>query len=218
MPYYHLDNYPHKVKIENIFCLARTYSDHAKEMGAEVTPEPLLFLKPTNAVIFNNQSVVIPKRSKLLHHEVELGVIMAEKGKNIPKNTALDKVLGYLLAFDITARDIQQEAKSHGWPWTISKGFDTFCPISKVVLKQEVPEPNKLDLTLKVNGEVRQRSNTKKMIFQVEEIIEFVSEIMTLQRGDMILTGTPKGVGRLRKGDIIEGQLSDICSLKVNVM
>ncbi len=218
MLYYRFEDYSKKVTIGKIVCLARTYKGHAQEMSAEVTEEPLLFLKPTSTVIFNNQSVIIPQRAHVLHHEVELGVVIAKKGKSIPKEKALDHILGYVLALDITARDIQQDAKKHGWPWTISKGFDTFCPISKVVLKEKVPEPHDLDLILRVNGELRQCSNTKNMMYSVEEIIVFVSEIMTLQRGDMILTGTPEGVGPLRGKDIIEARLGDICSLKVNVI
>ena len=214
---YVFKNYYKSVKIGKIVCLARAYRAHVAEMGEEVTGEPLLFLKPASAIIFNNQSVIIPKRSKILHHEVELGIVIGKKCKNITKEKAMDHVLGYLLALDITARDIQREAKKHGWPWGIAKGFDTFCPISTVVLKNKVSNPNSLDLLLKVNGKIRQCSNTKYLIYSVEEIIEFVSEIMTLERGDLIMTGTPEGVGEIGTGDVIEAELGDICFLKVDV-
>ena len=210
-------NYHEKVSIGKLVCLARTYKKHAQEMNTETTKNPLLFLKPASSVIFNDESIVIPKMSNCLHHEVELGVVIGKKCKNISQKKALDYVLGYLLALDITARDIQSEAKKNGWPWSVAKGFDTFAPISEVVLKENVSNPNNLDLSLKINGEVRQSSNTKNMIYSVERIIEFISEVMTLERGDLILTGTPEGVGRIAEGDIIEAKLGDICSLKVDV-
>jgi len=171
-------------------------------MNTEATKNPLLFLKPASSVIFNGESIVIPKMvipkmSNCLHHEVELGVVIGKKCKNISQKKALDYVLGYLLALDITARDIQSEAKKNGWPWSVAKGFDTFAPISEVVLKENISTPNNLDLSLKINGEVKQSSNTKNMIFSVERIIEFISEIMTLEQGDLILTGTPEGVGEI---------------------
>ena len=210
-------DYHEKVSIGKLVCLARTYKKHAQEMNIEVAKNPLLFLKPASSVIFNGESIVIPKMSNCLHHEVELGVVIGRKCKNISREEALDYVLGYLLALDITARDIQSEAKKNGWPWSVAKGFDTFAPISEVVLKENVSNPNNLDLSLKINGEVKQTSNTKNMIYSVERIIEFISDVMTLERGDLILTGTPEGVGEIAEGDIIEAKLGDICSLMVNV-
>jgi len=205
------------VPIEKLVCLARTYRKHAEEMNTTVTEEPLLFLKPASSVIFDGGSIIIPKMSKCLHHEVELGVVIGKKCKNVSQKESLNYVLGYLLALDITARDIQSAAKKNGWPWSIAKGFDTFAPISKVILKEDVPNPNNLDLSLKINGEMRQQSNTSHMIHSVERIIEFISEVMTLERGDLIMTGTPEGVGDIASGDLLEAELGNICSLKVNV-
>jgi 2-keto-4-pentenoate hydratase/2-oxohepta-3-ene-1,7-dioic acid hydratase in catechol pathway len=217
MTNYIFQNYDEQVCIGKIICLARTYRKHAQEMNAKITDEPLLFLKPESSVIFNNESIIIPKMSKCLHHEVELGVVVGKYGKNIPQDNAISHVLGYLIGLDITARDIQSIAKNKGWPWSIAKGFDTFTPISDVVLENEVPNPHNLDITLKLNGELKQQSNTKYMIFSIERIIEFISKIMTLKRGDLILTGTPEGVGEIVEGDIIEANLGDICFLKVDV-
>jgi 2-keto-4-pentenoate hydratase/2-oxohepta-3-ene-1,7-dioic acid hydratase in catechol pathway len=152
-----------------------------------------------------------------LHHEVELGIVIGKKCKSIKKNKALDYVLGYLLALDITARDIQDAAKKNGLPWSIAKGFDTFAPISDIVLKEIVKNPQNLDISLKVNGQLKQKSNTSFMIFSIEEIVEFISEIMTLEPGDLILTGTPEGVGEIKSGDIIEANLENIGSLKIFV-
>lgn len=186
-------------------------------MNTSVTMDPLLFLKPASSVIFNGESIIIPDRSKCLHHEVELGLVIGKKCKNVSQGEALNHVLGYLIALDITARDIQTEAKKNGWPWSTAKGFDTFAPISEIVLKEDLPDPNNIDISLKVNGEIKQRSNTSHMIYPVEQIIEFISNIMTLEKGDLIMTGTPEGVGEIVAGDVLEAELKDICFLKVDV-
>jgi 2-keto-4-pentenoate hydratase/2-oxohepta-3-ene-1,7-dioic acid hydratase in catechol pathway len=211
------DKIKRNIHIGKLVCLARTYKKHAREMKSEVPDYPPLFFKPVSSVIFNGQSIIYPKMSRCLHHEVELGIIIGKRCKNVSQKNSLDYVLGYCLALDITARDIQSEAKRKGWPWSIAKGFDTFAPISEVVLKEDVKDPNNLDLWLKVNGKIRQSSNTKNMVFSVERIIEFISRIMTLEPGDLIMTGTPEGVGEIVSGDVIEAKLGDICSLKVDV-
>jgi len=205
------------VPIGKLICLARTYKKHAEEMHTGVTDDPLLFLKPASSVIFNGESIILPSMSQCLHHEVELGIVIGKKCKNILQQEVLDYVLGYLIALDITARDIQTEAKKNGWPWSIAKGFDTFAPIGEIILKENLPDPNNVDIFLKVNGEIRQKSNTSHMIYSIERIIEFISHIMTLEPGDLIMTGTPEGVGEIIKGDILEAGLSDICLLKVDV-
>lgn len=206
-----------KVPIGKIICLARTYKQHAEEMKTKQPETPLLFLKPSTAVIFSGESIIFPSVSNCLHHEVELGIVIGTTGKNIPQKNALDHVIGYLVGLDITARDIQTEAKKNGWPWTVAKGFDTFAPISDVVGKNLLPNPNDAELMLKVNGEIRQHSRTSQMIFPIEKIIAFISSIMTLEPGDLILTGTPEGVGEIARGDILEGLLEDVCSVTVDV-
>jgi len=217
MPSYLFDEGAGKeLQIGKIVCLARTYHKHAEEMNTKTTEKPLLFLKPSSAVIFDGDSIVIPEISKSIHHEVELCVVIGKRCKNVKKEDAMNYVLGYCLGLDITARDIQTIAKKNGWPWGIPKGFDTFAPISKVVLKKGI-DPHNLNISLKVNDQVRQSSNTKYMIFTISEIIEFISNIMTLEPGDLIMTGTPEGVDEIRKGDILEAKLGTICSLKVSV-
>ncbi|MFH1100950.1 MAG: fumarylacetoacetate hydrolase family protein [Methanobacteriota archaeon] len=206
-----------KIPIGKIICLARTYKNHAKEMNSKVPPTPLLFLKPESAVIFTNQSIRIPPQSSCLHHEVELGVVIQKTCAHVSQENALEYVLGYLIGLDITARDIQTEAKKQGWPWGIAKGFDTFAPLSDVVLKKEIPTPNNLDLLLKINGIVKQHSNTSKMTYSIEHIIEYVSHIMTLKTGDLIMTGTPEGVGPINEGDVLDAELESYCSLHVTV-
>jgi len=206
-----------EIEIGKIVCLARTYKKHAEEMNSYRTTSPLLFLKPSTSVIFNKKSIIIPPESNCIHHEVELGVVIGKKCKNINHRDALKYILGYTLALDITARDIQEEAKKNGWPWTIAKGFDTFTPLSDVVLKNNFSDPNNVEISLKVNGILKQKSNTKNMIYSVERIIEFISKIMTLEKGDLILTGTPEGVGELIEGDFIEAKLNNLISLNINV-
>jgi acylpyruvate hydrolase len=217
MTYYKFQDSEKRVRIGKIICLARTYKEHAREMNATITEDPLLFLKPTSSVIFDNGTIIIPKQSQCLHHEVELGIILGKKGKNICEENAMHSVLGYLVALDITARDIQSVSKKNGWPWAIAKGFDTFAPISDAVTKEKVPDPQNLDLMLTINGVVKQSANTNQMIYTIERIISFISEIMTLEPGDLILTGTPEGVGEIKEGDVLEAQLDRICSLTVDV-
>jgi len=211
------DGFKKDLSVGKIVCLARTYRKHAEEMNSNVTDEPLLFLKPASSVIFDGESIIIPKVSNCLHHEVELGVVIGKKCKNVKERDAMQYVLGYLLGLDITARDIQSEAKRNGWPWGIAKGFDTFAPISSVVLKEKVSDPHDLNISLMINDKVRQKSNTSYMIYSIGRIIEFISSVMTLEVGDLILTGTPGGVAEIKSGDVLKAELGDICTLRVNV-
>lgn len=206
-----------KIPIGKIICLARTYKKHAKEMKTNTTKEPLLFLKPPSSVIFNKESIIKPKMSECIHHEIELGIIISKKCSKISEKEAMNYILGYAVCLDITARDIQTVAKKNGWPWSIAKGFDTFAPISDIVLKNNDINPNNLELELRVNGEIRQKDNTKNMVFSVEKIFSHISNIMTFEKGDLIMTGTPEGVSEIVKGDKINAQLADICSLETNV-
>ena len=211
------DSYYENISIGKLVCLARTYKKHAEEMKSEISEKPLIFLKPSSSVIFNGDSIIIPEMSGCLHHEVELGIVIGDKCQKVSLDKALDYVLGYVVCLDITARDIQSMYKQKGWPWGIAKGFDTFAPISDVVLKKDVINPNDLDISLTVNGDLRQSSNTGNMVFSVEKIIEFISSIMTLEKGDLIMTGTPEGVGEIVEGDVLEAELNGLCSLKVDV-
>ncbi|MGM0546774.1 MAG: fumarylacetoacetate hydrolase family protein [Bacteroidota bacterium] len=209
---------PH-LQFRNIFCIGRNYVEHAEELNNEVPDQPLVFLKPTSSIIFDGDQIQLPKQSKNVHHEVELAVAIGKKGKNIPAKQALDHVGGYGIGIDVTARDIQQQAKEKGHPWSVAKGFDTFAPFSTFLPKEQVANPQNLDLKISVNGEVRQSDNTRLMIFPVAELIHYLSTIFTLQPGDIILTGTPKGVSAIKKGDRIHASLNDdITTISVTVM
>jgi acylpyruvate hydrolase len=217
MKFYRIQGSKKKLGIGKIMCLARTYQEHAQEMHASVSDNPVMFLKPDTAVIYTHGTVRIPSMSQCLHHEVELGIVIGKQGKHIPEERAMEHVLGYLVGLDITARDLQAVAKKNGWPWGIPKGFDTFAPLSDVVLKQHVPNPQDLELELKVNGVVKQKATPGHMIYPLERIIAFLSEVMTLEPGDLILTGTPAGVGEIKEGDVLEARLGTVCFLTVDV-
>ena len=152
-----------------------------------------------------------------VHHEVELGVVIGKSGKNIAEDNAMKHVSGYILALDMTAVDQLNIVRADGHPWVLAKCFDTFCPISDVIHPDSIPDSQNVGLWLKVNGEVRQNGNTKDMVFGVPQLIRYCSEIMTLEEGDLILTGTPSGVGPVRSGDIIECGLQGIKEMKVHV-
>lgn len=204
--------------IGNIFCIGRNYVEHARELGNETPEQPLVFLKPSGSIIFDGDAIQIPSQSKNVHHEVELVTAIGKGGKNIPKQEALNHTAGYGIGIDVTARDIQQKAKSESRPWSIAKGFDTFAPISTFVKTENITDPQDLDLQLRVNGEIRQSDNTRLMIFPVAELISYLSGIFTLQPGDLIFTGTPKGVSAIQPGDRIQATLGNkITELNVTV-
>ena len=206
-----------EIKPSKIVCVGRNYASHANEMKSEIPKEPVLFLKPPSAIIGPNSEIIIPEMSKRVEHEVELGVIIGKRAKNISVRKAKEHIYGYTVFLDITARDLQNEAKKKGLPWSVSKGFDTFAPIGpKIVLAEEL-EPENLKIWLKVNGELRQRGNTRDMLFSVDFLISYVSRIMTLEPGDIIATGTPSGVGVIKEGDVIEAYIEGIGILREKV-
>lgn len=208
---------PH-LQFNNIYCIGRNYVEHAKELNNDVPDQPLVFLKPTSSIIFDGDQIEIPKQSTNVHHEVELAVAIGKSGKNIPTEEALNHVAGYGIGIDVTARDIQQRAKEKGHPWTAAKGFDTFAPISTFVTKDKINNPQNLNLKIAVNGETRQADNTRLMIFPLAELIHYLSTIFTMQSGDIIFTGTPKGVSPIQKGDRITASLNDeLATLSVTV-
>jgi acylpyruvate hydrolase len=209
-------------EIRKIFCIGRNYADHAKEMKADIPEAPVFFLKPTTAVLGDGGVIHIPSISKELHHEVEMTVLLGRGGKDISRGHALNFVAGYGIGLDMTLRDVQSEAKKRGLPWTLSKGFDTSAPLSAFVPADRVSDPNNLDLKLDVNGVTRQKSNTKNFIFKIDELIAYISQFFTFERGDILFTGTPDGVAPAASGDRLVAQLSlpgdtVLASLKVSV-
>ncbi len=196
-----------EVKVNKVFCLGRNYAEHAREMDAEIPKKPVVFLKPATAVIGNREPIRFPSISKVLHHEVELVAVIGKGGKSITASAAREHILGYAAGLDMTLRDLQDEAKKKGLPWSVAKGFDTSAPVSPVVPASRIPDPANLNIVCRVNGIVRQQSSTSRMIFPISSIVEFISSIFTLEEGDLIFTGTPEGVGQVFVGDTVEAEL-----------
>jgi len=198
------------LKPTKIVAVARNYRAHAEEMKADMPSQPQFFLKPPSALVANKGEVVLPKMSARVDHEVELSVIMKSTAKNVIPEKVEEKVLGYTILVDITARDIQAEAKKDGMPWTVAKGFDTFAPLGPRIVSAERIDISNLGIWLKVNGVYKQRGNTNQMIFRVDQLVSYISRIMTLEPMDIIATGTPSGVGPIQDGDIIEAGIEHI--------
>ncbi|WP_144795332.1 fumarylacetoacetate hydrolase family protein [Microbacterium paludicola] len=194
-----------------VVCVGKNYHDHAAEMGGTAPEEPLLFLKPNTAVIGPGDSIVRPTLSERTEHEGELAVVIGRVAKNVTAERALEYVFGYTVANDVTARDLQRKDGQ----WTRAKGFDTFCPIGPMI----ETEFDMADATIetRVNGEVRQQAPLSDMIHSVEEIIAYASAVFTLLPGDVILTGTPAGVGTFQAGDTVEVEVSGIGILRNGV-
>lgn len=200
-----------------IVCVGRNYAEHCAELNNAVPTKPLLFLKPPTSLISEGTPICVPKGSESIHHEVELGIVIGKDGSAIPEEKALEHVNGYLLALDMTERDLQSEAKKKGHPWLLAKCWDTFCPISEVLPKDSIQDLSNVGINLSVNGALQQNGNTKDMIFSVPFLISHISRITKLERGDIILTGTPSGVGPVRNGDVIECALEGITKMKFEV-
>ncbi|NND71902.1 MAG: fumarylacetoacetate hydrolase family protein [Rhodothermales bacterium] len=200
-----------------VLCIGRNYAAHAAEMESAVPEEPMIFLKPSSALTGSGSVVAIPSRSRDVHHEVELVCCIGKNGKNISREAALDHVVAYAVGLDLTARDIQGEAKRKGHPWSVSKGFDTFAPIGGFKESALVGDPSDINIKLYVNDELRQYGNTGSMIFDIPTLVSFCSEIFTLEPGDLIYTGTPEGVGPIRVGDTLRATADELPELVVTV-
>lgn len=205
------------LKPTKIIAVARNYKKHAQEMEESVPSEPKIFLKPPSALIMNNDAVILPAISERVDYEVELAVIIKNSCRDISEDKVRENILGYTIFVDVTARDIQRKAMEAGLPWTIAKGFDTFAPIGRRIIQADKIDVSNLDIWLKVNGEYKQQSNTRNMVFSPEELISFISNIMTLEPMDIIATGTPEGVGPMNDGDVIEAGIEGIGKLAFRV-
>ncbi len=204
---------------EKIIGVGRNYDAHIKEMHATPTGEPVLFIKPPTTLCPLSEDIVIPTRYGSVHHEVELAVLISRGGSAIDENAAMEHIGGYGLALDLTLRDMQSTAKKKGLPWAIAKGFDGACPISgHFVAREKVADPHGLAISLRVNGETRQQGTTAHMIFRLPFLISYISRFFTLKSGDIILTGTPSGVGPLRDGDRLDLSLEAVAKVQTRVV
>jgi 2-keto-4-pentenoate hydratase/2-oxohepta-3-ene-1,7-dioic acid hydratase in catechol pathway len=190
-----------------IVAVGRNYAEHAKERGVDVPEIPLIFLKPPTSVIGPDDAIVLPPQSQRVDHEGELAVVIGKPGRWISAENALEYVLGYTAANDVTARDLQQKDGQ----WTRGKGFDTFCPLGPWI-ETEV-DVTDTRVTCRVNGEMRQMASTREMVFTIQQLIAYISSVMTLMPGDVILTGTPAGIGALKAGDTVEVEIEGIGTL-----
>jgi len=194
-----------------IVCIGRNYAAHASEHHVDIPEIPLIFLKPPSTIIANNEKIILPPQSRQVEHEAELAIVIGKKGRWIDPDDAEDYIFGYTIANDVTARDLQRLDGQ----WTRGKGFDTFCPIGPFIETEF--DPSDALITCKVNNQVRQMGSTRDMVFPVDKLIAFISSVMTLEPGDLILTGTPAGVGALKDGDLIEIEIEGLGKLTNNV-
>ena len=194
-----------------IIAIGLNYIDHAKELKMNMPDYPLIFMKPSTSVIGNGDAIILPPQTKELNYEGELAVVIKEKARNVSQDEAWRFIAGYTCANDITARDLQRIDGQ----WTRAKSFDTFCPLGPRIVSGV--DPKYRSIITRVNGAVKQDSNTKNMIFDVFELVSFISEIMTLLPGDVIITGTPPGVGAIEVGDVVEVEIEGIGVLKNTV-
>ncbi|MGB9678855.1 MAG: fumarylacetoacetate hydrolase family protein [Thermoanaerobacteraceae bacterium] len=188
-------------------CVGLNYKDHIEEMNDKIPQEPTLFLKPATAVIGNEDQIILPEMSERVDYEGELAIVIGKKAKDVKEEDAKDYIFGYTIANDVTARDLQAKDGQ----WTRAKSFDTFLPIGPWIVTDL--DPSSLDIITYVNDEVKQKSNTRNLIFGVPRLVSYISHIMTLNPGDVILTGTPSGVGPLKHGDTVTIEIEGIGKL-----
>ncbi|MDI6896515.1 fumarylacetoacetate hydrolase family protein [Methanocella conradii] len=187
-----------------IVCVGCNYVEHAKELNERIPDEPILFIKPPSSVLASGESIIYPEQAKRVDYEAELAVVIGKRTKNVKADKAKGHILGYTCFNDVTARDLQRKDVQ----WTRAKSFDTFSPIGPFI--QTEVDPTNLNIKARLNGAVKQDSNTSDMIFNVYRLVEFVSSVMTLEMGDVIATGTPPGVGPMKRGDTIEVEIDNI--------
>ena len=201
-----------------IICIGRNYVDHAKELNNPVPENPVFFLKPDTALLRRNRPFYYPDFSEDIHYECELVVKINKLGKNIQKKFAHTYYNEIGIGIDFTARDLQSKAKSKGLPWEIAKAFDAAAPLSmEFIKKSEFSDVNKIEFHLDKNGETVQRGTSADMIFDIDELISYVSRFFTLKTGDLIFTGTPAGVGPVKIGDKLEAYIGDRLMLRCNI-
>ncbi len=213
----HSERFP----VHRIYCVGRNYAEHAKEMGFTGREAPFFFMKPADAVLCADEGAALsmpyPSLTNNLHHEIELVVAIGKGGKHIPAAQAMEHIWGYAVGLDMTRRDLQNDMKKQGRPWCIGKAFEASAPISAITPAAQAGDVQHAEIWLQVNGQDRQRSNVNQLIWNIAETIEHLSNAWELQPGDLIMTGTPEGVGAVQTGDVLEGGISGLGTLRVNI-
>jgi fumarylpyruvate hydrolase len=205
--------------VRRIFCVGRNYAEHTREMGGDPDrEEPFFFTKPADAVVTGGADMPYPPKTADLHHEMELVVAIGKGGKDIAEADALSHVFGYAAGLDMTRRDLQALAKKAGRPWDMAKGFDLSGPIGEIVPAAKIGHPDKGLIELKVNGVVRQSSDLAKQIWNVPETIAYLSGLVELEAGDLIFTGTPEGVAAVVRGDVLEGEIAGVGTVRTRIV
>ncbi|MBA4309491.1 MAG: FAA hydrolase family protein [Chlorobiaceae bacterium] len=212
-----LKNCNKEFTIGKIVCIGRNYLEHIKELGNEISEKPVIFLKPSSALIFSGEKILHPTFSENMHHEIELVLLIGNRIKNASLQEAEESIIGYAVGLDMTLRDLQDKLKSKGHPWTIAKCFDTSAVVSEFISKEDYQITLEEKISLKVNDVIKQDEKLNLMMFKPAEIVEYLSTFMTLEEGDLIFTGTPKGVGKVVRGDKLVGSIDNIGRLEVTV-
>jgi len=217
MKYLKFKNHSEQVSVGKIVCVGRNYAAHAKELGNDIPEFPIIFLKPASNIIYSGESVIHPTYSKDLQHEVELVLYIGEPVKNASDEEAESAIHGYTVGLDMTLRDLQNEFRKKGDPWTFAKCFDTAAVLAEVVLEKDYQLQGDEIISLSVNGTTKQNSSIKNMIFSPAEIVKYISARMTLEKGDLIFTGTPEGVSRVVPGDKLFGEIENIGTIETTI-
>jgi len=202
-----------EISIGKIVCVGRNYVEHIHELGNEIPENPVIFLKTVSSVIYSGDTIVYPSFSNEMHHETELVLLIGENIKDTDIETSERAITGYGIGLDMTLRDIQADLKKKGHPWTIAKCFDTSTVLSEFVEKSSHKLTLDETISLKINGEFRQKDQLNKMLHKPAQIVQYISSLMKLETGDLIFTGTPKGVGKVEKEDNLEAELEGIVKL-----
>ncbi|HQI39974.1 MAG: 2-oxopent-4-enoate hydratase [Ignavibacteriales bacterium UTCHB2] len=206
-----------EITIGKIVCVGRNYAEHVQELGNTIPEKPVVFLKPVSSVIYSGDEIVCPAFSNDMHHESELVLLIGENIKNADLEISENAITGYGIGLDMTLRDVQSELKKKGHPWTIAKCFDTSTVLSEFIEKSAYQLSLDETISLKVNDEFRQKDQLNKMLFKPAEIVQYISTLMTLEKGDLIFTGTPKGVSKVVSGDKLVAQLDGLIKLECSV-
>lgn len=212
-----LKNSSREIPIGKIVCVGRNYAEHVRELGNVIHEKPVVFLKTVSSVIYSGDKIVYPSFSTDMHHETELVLLIGEEVKDADDKAAEKAIAGYGIGLDMTLRDVQSDLKKKGHPWTIAKCFDTSTVLSEFMKKSSYQLTLDETISLKINGEYRQKDQLNKMLHKPVEIVQYISSLMKLEPGDLIFTGTPKGVSKVNSGDKLVAELDDILKLECSV-